>query len=66
MDQRTASEIIDEMGGTGAVAGLCGISSQAVSKWRKSGIPAPWLKYFRLRWPEAFHGGVQADEAQAA
>jgi len=66
MDQRTASQLIDEMGGTGAVASLCDISSQAVSKWRKSGIPAPWLKYFQLQRPELFCNGLPTEQAQAA
>jgi hypothetical protein len=33
------SELIDKLGGSGAVARLCGVTSQAVSVWRRKGIP---------------------------
>jgi hypothetical protein len=36
------SSLIDELGGTVAVAAHCGVRSQAVSQWRKKGIPRPW------------------------
>jgi hypothetical protein len=33
------SALIDKLGGSGAVARLCGVTSQAVSVWRRKGIP---------------------------
>lgn len=32
-------EIIDALGGTGAVAKMCGIRAPSVSQWRQAGIP---------------------------
>ena len=40
MSSPTDSEIIDELGGTGAVAAICGVGPSAVSNWREDGIPA--------------------------
>ena len=48
------SKIIDEFGGTTAVAQLCEISPQAVSKWRKYGIPDSRIKYLKLLKPHIF------------
>ena len=39
------SKIIDKLGGTTVVSKIFGISPQAVSKWRKNGIPKPNLMY---------------------
>jgi hypothetical protein len=51
---KTDSRLIDDMGGTVAVATECEVSSQAVSKWRKYGIPNSRRKYLRLRFPDIF------------
>ena len=40
-----ASKIIDSNGGTTAVAKVCGLRPQAVSRWRKFGIPRAWMKF---------------------
>lgn len=48
------SEIIDAMGGSGEVARLCLISSQAVSQWRRAGIPGARRQYLQLVRPGAF------------
>lgn len=40
MDSETSVFMIEKLGGTAAVARLCRVSSQAVSKWRRQGIPA--------------------------
>lgn len=46
MDTKTPSELIDSLGGTTAVAKLCGLKNpQAVSNWRRNGIPAGWLRF---------------------
>jgi len=44
------SELIDALGGTAAVARLCCVSPQAVSKWRNSGIPPARLMYLQLAY----------------
>ncbi len=41
-----ANTLINELGGTCAVAGICEIRPPSVSHWRKTGIPKPWVKYF--------------------
>lgn len=53
---KTSDEIIDSLGGTVAVANLCGITTGAVSQWRtsKNGIPKPWVLFFKERNPEIF------------
>lgn len=53
---KTASKIIDELGGTVAVAKMCDIEPSAVSQWRtsKRGIPKPWLKYFKTKFKKVF------------
>jgi hypothetical protein len=51
---KTASQIIDKLGGTFAVATLCDISAQAVCNWRTKGIPKPWRMYLKVVRPEVF------------
>ncbi len=58
-----ADALIDELGGTVAVARLCEVTSQAVTQWRRKGIPKPRLMYLRAINPAAF--AVQAQEAAA-
>jgi hypothetical protein len=48
------SLLIDELGGTIAVARLCRVSSPAVSKWRREGIPLARLLYLRVARPREF------------
>lgn len=48
----TASEAIDELGGTTKVATLCGVLPSAVSNWRRTGFP-PRLHYRLARILEA-------------
>jgi hypothetical protein len=50
----TDSEIIDNLGGTSAVADMCEIRPASVSDWRKNGIPKSWRKYLELVRPDAF------------
>lgn len=54
MEHAEHSKIIDRIGGTADCARICAVSSQAVSKWRREGIPEARLMYLRLRCPEAF------------
>lgn len=39
MKHSNHSKLIDDLGGPSAIAQMFGISSQAVTKWRRSGIP---------------------------
>lgn len=57
------SSIIDALGGNAKVAEMCNISSQAVSKWRRDGIPDARLMYFKLLRPDVF--GTDAEQKAA-
>jgi hypothetical protein len=65
------SAIVDRLGGTGRLAELCDVSSQAVSQWKRFGIPTARRAYLRLLNPEAFGlpeaaaGGCKEGAAQA-
>jgi len=48
----SASEIIDRIGGTAAVAELCEVKSPSVSEWRHKGIPKARLQFLRLARPD--------------
>lgn len=54
MSEPTASEIIDALGGTSAVATLCDIKPPSVSEWRREGIPPARMAFFRLLRPDVF------------
>lgn len=54
MDTNT---LIDKLGGTAEVARLCEVSAQAVSQWRRDGIPQARLMYLRLLRPDLFQEG---------
>lgn len=49
-----ADALIDQLGGTVAVARLCEVTSQAVTQWRRTGIPRARLMYLRAVKPAAF------------
>lgn len=49
-----ASNVIDSLGGTTAVARLCDIQPPSVSEWRRKGIPKPWMKFLRATRPDVF------------
>ncbi len=53
--------VIDALGGTGATAALCDVTSQAVSQWRRNGIPHARRMYLRVLRPEAFGRNAAAD-----
>lgn len=59
MDKHPDSKLIDELGGPTQIAKVFGISSQAVSSWRRSGIPRPNRMYLELKHPAVFSGGQQ-------
>ena len=54
MNHEEHSNLIDKLGGSGKVADIFGISSQAVSKWRNEGIPDGRMMYLRLVYPDVF------------
>lgn len=50
-----ASKIIDELGGTAAVAKLCQVQTPSVSEWRsRNVIPRARLMYLKLLRPDVF------------
>lgn len=59
------NKIIDALGGTVQVAGICGRSKGAVSQWRRSGIPDGLLKYLRAVYPEKF-AEIDAESSREA
>ena len=50
ISKELSSRIIDELGGTSALAAFCCVRPQSVSDWRRVGIPRPWALYFRERF----------------
>lgn len=48
------SKLIDELGGTGAVARIFEISDPTVSIWRKTGIPKARRMYLKAVYPHLF------------
>ncbi len=55
MLKKSIYSIVQELGGTGAVADLCHVSSQAVSQWiAKKKIPQARLLFLQLLKPEVF------------
>jgi hypothetical protein len=54
MKAKTDSDIIDALGGTGAVADLCDVRPASVSEWRKAGIPKARRMYLKAIRPEVF------------
>ncbi|HQS59751.1 MAG: hypothetical protein B7Y56_03130 [Gallionellales bacterium 35-53-114] len=48
------NKIIDDLGGTNAVAEICNVTKGAVSQWRKEGIPDSRLMYLKLLRPDIF------------
>lgn len=50
--------LIDELGGTVKVAGLCELTPGAVTQWKSNGIPPSHFKFLRLKFPRANWDGV--------
>jgi hypothetical protein len=66
-DEIEPAHVIDSLGGTVAVARLCEVSSQAVTQWRRAGIPRARLMYLRAVRPAAFEATpAAANEAGGA
>ena len=54
MSKHPDSLIVDRLDGNAAVAKMFRISSQAVSKWRNTGIPGARRMYLEATRPEVF------------
>lgn len=65
-DKHPDSKIIDRLGGTVAVARLCECEPQAVSQWRRFGIPKARRQYLRALRPELFTVAVTQQEPSHA
>lgn len=48
------TQIIEELGGTCKVASMCQVTYQAVTQWKRKGIPPARRMYLELLHPEAF------------
>lgn len=63
------TEIIERLGGTKAVAALCGVTLGAVSQWKRSGIPEARLMYLKLARTDvdwAYLSGTDCPTKEAA
>jgi len=54
MRSMNANTVIDNIGGNIKTAELCEVSPQAVSQWRRDGIPKARLMYLKAVRPDAF------------
>jgi hypothetical protein len=57
------SSVVDRLGGTTEVARMCRVRSQAVSQWRRAGIPSARRDYLQLLRPDAFASAVPGAQA---
>jgi hypothetical protein len=55
-----AAHIIDQLGGNAELARKIDITSQAISYWRRKGIPKVWLHVLRSKHKSAFPAPVKA------
>lgn len=60
------SQVIERLGGPSQVARLCRIRPQAVSQWKRAGIPPARLDYLRLLRPDAFASANEQEVANVA
>lgn len=65
-DGHPDSAVIEALGGPSAVARIFGIHPQAVSMWKRAGIPKARRMYLKLAHPEAFQVGAPPQEAETA
>jgi hypothetical protein len=59
-----ACDIINKMGGTSEAARTIGITPQAMSYWRRKGIPVVWLKVLRQSHKALFPAPVKPSAKQ--
>ena len=50
LSARLSSRVVEELGGTAALASMCGVRPSSVSDWKRTGIPRPWVLYLRERF----------------
>lgn len=62
MDTVNVNEIIDSLGGTSIVAKIFGISTAAVAKWRRTGIPRARLMYLHVKYPKILKNAKQGKD----
>lgn len=53
-DRHADADLIEQMGGTTAVAALCRIQPPSVSEWKRSGIPQARRDFLALLRPDIF------------
>ncbi len=52
-----AATIIEKFGGVTVVARICKVRPQAVSQWKRTGIPEARLMYLQVIRPDVFEDG---------
>lgn len=57
-----ATQVVDALGGTAAVARLCEISMPSVSDWKKEGIPRARMMFLRVAREKEL-AGIDLDAA---
>jgi hypothetical protein len=61
-----AAQIIYALGGNTVIGVALEITPQAISYWRRKGIPRPWLQLLRAKYPSAFPKRTKAAAAPTA
>jgi hypothetical protein len=57
-----AAQIIDHLGGNAELARKLEVTSQAISYWRRKGIPVVWLHALRAKHKSAFPKPTKAEK----
>ena len=50
LDPAFSARVIDELGGTSAVARICGVTPSSASEWKVDGISRGYFMYLRERF----------------
>lgn len=50
LTRELSARIVEELGGTSALAAFCRIRPSSVCDWKRVGIPRPWALYLRERF----------------
>lgn len=58
-----ATQIVEALGGNSALAEAIGVTPQAISYWRRKGIPRPWLMSLRKTHKHIFPAPVKQPKA---
>lgn len=66
MPKHPDSLIIDRIGGNAVIAPIFGITSQYITKWRRTGIPRAYRMYLAEKYPAEFDGSAAAPESHTA